>query len=717
MSEQQPPRDPYDQQGQRRDEGRPPHPPQQQPYRQQSRQPSLTPDPQCGPPYGSPPYRGQWPTGRPGGQQAYPGPVYGYGPQLPGRRPCKRAHWVRSVLAGIGAVVFAVAVLSPISVGDTSSGAAGSAASAAEASFSSAAKPAAGDTVAAFSGSRQEDTSRFTVTAAWKPAATAQGSGDYGAWAWSEGDMPHSITSGLGDSLAQAETAAVQACEAAGGGSGGSGGCYARAWFENAYSSFAYDASGGYWGVSDASTSAQADSLALSYCGQQGGAKDCAIVMRAQTASPSPTSPNGAVIQATPSYGVWAISPSAQIAGWGVGDTIQSAQQAAAMTCEQAGGVAAECSVYGGWVENAYSAIYMGANDTWSVGTGSSPSGAAKSAQHECQTVKAVGLACTVKGSGSTEDPWVAHNLGWIDQPTTLPTQPSPTFVCVTGPDGSCLQPGAGLPQQQTWASMPANWVTSPLVAGCAFDIAATAAFVIELAPETPEVLLGFGALLGAIEFLHLLGIIVRFDEGNGNWIAGLEKAEPFSDCVELGSYVQKHEPLPQSLDSSQSVPLPQSADLLDSADLTARGPSTPNLFQPVPKSQLASLTKLPLLSQRFGYAVAQVGSVAALSQEYPAAWSRGTQKSVLCQMQSGGYRCDWRFRLNGTPHSGYVLIAVTGNSYRLEKVVELPHAAPSTTTTAMNPLWYVLIAVAAVALVIVIAAFARRRRARTTAR
>src|ERR1035441_4014546 len=100
--------------------------------------------------------------------------------------------------------------------------------------------PAAGDTVAAFSGSRQEDTSRFTVTAAWKPAATAQGSGDYGAWAWSEGDMPHSITSGLGDSLAQAETAAVQACEAAGGGSGGSGGCYARAWFENAYSSFAY---------------------------------------------------------------------------------------------------------------------------------------------------------------------------------------------------------------------------------------------------------------------------------------------------------------------------------------------------------------------------------------------------------------------------------------------------------------------------------------------
>ena len=94
-----------------------------------------------------------------------------------------------------------------------------------------------------------------------------------------------------------------------------------------------------------------------------------------------------------------------------------------------------------------------------------------------------------------------------------------------------------------------------------------------------------------------------------------------------------------------------------------------------------------------------------------------GTQKSVLCQLQRGGYRCDWRFQVKGTAHSGYVLIGVTGNSYRLEKIVEVPTAAPSTTTTALNPLWYVLIAVAAVALVIVIAAFARRRRTRTTAR
>ena len=39
--------------------------------------------------------------------------------------------------------------------------------------------------------------------------------------------------------------------------------------------------------------------------------------------------------------------------------------------------------------------------------------------------------------------------------PTTLPTQPSPTFVCVTGPGGSCLQPGAGVSPPSTWAPTP----------------------------------------------------------------------------------------------------------------------------------------------------------------------------------------------------------------------------------------------------------------------
>lgn len=119
--------------------------------------------------------------------------------------------------------------------------------------------------------------------------AAAHASRDYGAWAWSQGDMPHSIASGLGETQAQAETAAVRACETAGGGSTGVGGCTAHLWFENAYSSFAY-ASNGDWGDGWAKTSADADSVALSECKQVGGA-GCAIVGRAHT--PDPTSPYG----------------------------------------------------------------------------------------------------------------------------------------------------------------------------------------------------------------------------------------------------------------------------------------------------------------------------------------------------------------------------------------------------------------------------------------
>src|SRR6202042_507323 len=51
--------------------------------------------------------------------------------------------------------------------------------------------------------------------------------------------------------------------------------------------------------------------------------------------------------------------------------------------------------------------------------------------------------------------------------PTTLPAQPSPTFVCVTGPGGSCLQPGAGLPVPQTWTPTVPGWVTSGVTGGC----------------------------------------------------------------------------------------------------------------------------------------------------------------------------------------------------------------------------------------------------------
>jgi tetratricopeptide (TPR) repeat protein len=122
--------------------------------------------------------------------------------------------------------------------------------------------------------------------------AAAHASRDYGAWAWSQGDMPKSIASGLGDTQAQAKTAAVQACETAAGGSARFGGCTAHVWFENAYSSFAY-ASNGSWGYGLAKTSAEADSVALSECKQADGT-DCAIAGRAHT--PNPTSPYGAEI-------------------------------------------------------------------------------------------------------------------------------------------------------------------------------------------------------------------------------------------------------------------------------------------------------------------------------------------------------------------------------------------------------------------------------------
>ena len=215
-------------------------------------------------PVGEPSYQGQWSSGPPGGHQVCPGS--GYGSQLRG----KRTHWLRNMLSGVAAVVVVGAALSAISSGVASPAA------------SAAVKPAAARTLAIFSGSGQENTPEYTVTEAWELAA---GAGEYGAWAWSEGDMPRSISSGLGGTQAQAETAAVQACDAAGGGSGGSGKCYARSWFENAYSSFAYDASDGYWGVSDASTSTDADSTALSYCSEH-GAKDCGIVGRARHGEP-----------------------------------------------------------------------------------------------------------------------------------------------------------------------------------------------------------------------------------------------------------------------------------------------------------------------------------------------------------------------------------------------------------------------------------------------
>jgi hypothetical protein len=139
-------------------------------------------------------------------------------------------------------------------------------------------------------------------------------------------------------------------------------------------------------------------------------------------------------------------------------------------------------------------------------------------------------------------------------------------------------------------------------------------------------------------------------------------------------------------------------------------------VFQPVPASQLASIEELPFLRQRFGYAVAEVGAAAALSQKYPAGWSAATQKSVVCRPQQGGYRCAWSYQLNGAHHSGYVLIAVTANNYRLGNVAEVAQAAPASPASSLSPLWYISIAAVVVIVAIVVAVLRRRRRATATA-
>ena len=225
--------------------------------------------------------------------------------------------------------------------------------------------------------------------------------------------------------------------------------------------------------------------------------------------------------------------------------------------------------------------------------------------------------------------------------PPPLPTQPSPTFVCVTGPGGSCLQPGVGVSQPSTWATLPATWLTSPVVGGCALNVITLVG-------------VSLGWPVAALGLLTALGAAVQFDESNGNWIVLLTAAMPFHNCIQLASYVFTNQPLPQD------------------TGLLTRDVSYQNLFQPVPNSQLKALKKLPFMRQHISYATVQAGSGAALSTTYRTVWSSGTGKSIVCQLQRGGYRCDWRFQHKGTRYTGYVLIGVTGNSYQLERVVQL---------------------------------------------
>jgi hypothetical protein len=275
--------------------------------------------------------------------------------------------------------------------------------------------------------------------------------------------------------------------------------------------------------------------------------------------------------------------------------------------------------------------------------------------------------------------------------PTTLPTQPSPAFVCVTGPGGSCLQPGAGVPVPWTWAPTPPGWLTSPVTGGCVAEF---------LSLDAVEL----------YKLFDLMGGAIQFDESNGNFFVRLAGGL-VDNCSQLGYDVLTGKPIPQNLDFTRGA-APQSGTVLDSLTRPASPMAAPGLFQPVPESQLAPMEKLPFLRQRFGDAVAQVGAAAALSQKYPAGWGAGTQKSVVCRPQQGGYRCAWSYKLSGAHHSGYVLVAVTANNYRLGNIAEAAQAAPASPASSLSPLWYISIAAVAVIVAIVVAVLRRRRRA-----
>ena len=286
--------------------------------------------------------------------------------------------------------------------------------------------------------------------------------------------------------------------------------------------------------------------------------------------------------------------------------------------------------------------------------------------------------------------------------PTTLPDQPSPTFVCVTGPGGSCLQPGAGLPVPQTWTPTVPGWVTSGVTGGCVAEF----------------------LTLDSVELWTLfekMGDAIQFDESNGNFFVLLSAATSevtgLPDyCSQLGFDLLTGKPVPQTIDYIRGAASPQSGTVLDSVIMPVNPAAVPSLFQPVPESQLASIEQLPFLRQRFGYAVAEVGAAAALSQKYPAGWGAATQKSVACRPQQGGYRCPWSYQLNGAHHSGYVVVAVTANNYRLGHVAEVGQAAPASPASSLSSLWYIPIAVVAVIVAVVVIVLLRRRRATAAA-
>jgi hypothetical protein len=157
VGEQPPSWDPYGQQDPTQYQGQPPYqgqpypgppypgqPYQGQPYQGQPYQGQpYQGQPYQGQPYQGQPYQGQPHQGQPyqgqpygpqGGPAPYPGSGYGQGPQPPPRRRRRKRHLVRNSLAGIGAVVVAIIVISALAshgsgVSTTPSGSSSTAAS------------------------------------------------------------------------------------------------------------------------------------------------------------------------------------------------------------------------------------------------------------------------------------------------------------------------------------------------------------------------------------------------------------------------------------------------------------------------------------------------------------------------------------------------------------------------------------------------------------
>jgi len=150
-------------------------------YDQQPQRPQQPWPPTGQPPYGQgPPQYGQPGPGQYQPYQGQPYPPHGGQPLIPGgprpQPPRKKRHLVRNIFAGIGALIVVIIVISVASshsggtpaASGASSPAASAASSPAARSSSPAARPVRARTVATFTGSGQQNTPRFTVTATWK---------------------------------------------------------------------------------------------------------------------------------------------------------------------------------------------------------------------------------------------------------------------------------------------------------------------------------------------------------------------------------------------------------------------------------------------------------------------------------------------------------------------------------------------------------------------